>query len=197
MRSTASATPRHLPDTASRRKRRDTAATAMVSLPRLYFLRFGYLVIAVGLVLTKWPLLINHDRPWPLFEGVETCMLVALSLLWFLGLRYPLQMLPALLFEIAWKLIWMAVVVLPLWTSDQLDAPTLSVFYACLFVVIPLAVIPWRYVFAHYVLKQGDPWRSAATGAARKAPPEQDTDPEPSDNASETNTSTSLTGTRT
>ena len=44
-------------------------------------------------------------------------MLVALSLLWFLGLRYPLQMLPVLLFELAWKLIWMIVVVLPLWTS--------------------------------------------------------------------------------
>jgi hypothetical protein len=73
-------------------------------------------------------------------------------------------MLPALLFEIAWKLIWTAVVVLPLWTSDQLDAATLSVFYACLVVVIPLAVIPWRYVVAHYVIKQGDPWRSAATG---------------------------------
>jgi hypothetical protein len=164
MRSTASAPPRYLPDTVSRRKhRQDTAAAATVSLPRLYFLRFGYLVIAVGLALTKWPLIINHDRPWPLFQGVETCMLVALSLLWFLGLRYPLQMLPVLLFEIAWKFIWMAVVVLPLWISDQIDPATLSVIYACLVVVIPLAVIPWRYVIANYVTKQGDPWRSRAT----------------------------------
>ncbi len=87
-------------------------------------------------------------------------MLVALSLLWFLGLRYPLQMLPVLLFEIAWKFIWMIAVVLPLWVSDQLDPATLTVFYACLVVVIPLAVIPWRYVVAHYVIKPGDPWRS-------------------------------------
>src|SRR5215210_4253751 len=93
-----------------------------LSLPHLYFLRLGYLVIAVGLVLTKWPLIINHPEPWPLFEGVETCMLVALSLLWLLGLRSPLQMLPVLLFELAWKFIWMAVVVLPLWTSNQLEA---------------------------------------------------------------------------
>ena len=48
-----------------------------VSLPRLYALRLGYLIIAVGLALVKWPLLINHPQPWPLFEGVETCMLVA------------------------------------------------------------------------------------------------------------------------
>jgi hypothetical protein len=30
-------------------------------------------------------------------------------------------------------------------------------------VVIPIAVIPWRYVVAHYVTKPGDRWRSAAT----------------------------------
>jgi hypothetical protein len=86
--------------------------------------------------------------------------LVALSLLWFLGLRYPLQMLPVLLFEIAWKFIWMIAVVLPLWISDQLDPATVNVFYTCLVVVIPIAVIPWRYVIAHYVTKPGDRWRS-------------------------------------
>ena len=97
-------------------------------------------------------------------------MLVALSLLWFLGLRYPLQMLPVLLFEIAWKFIWMIAVVLPLWVSDQLDPATLKVFYACLVVVIPLAVIPWRYVVAHYVRKPGDPWRSDRNRAVSDRP---------------------------
>jgi len=134
-----------------------------VSLPRLYALRIGYLVIAVGLALVKWPLLFNHPQPWPLFEGVETCMLVALSLLWLLGVRYPLQMLPALLFELAWKLIWTIVVVLPLWRSHQLDPATLYVFYTCLVVVIPAAVIPWRYVVTQYVTKPGDRWRSDTT----------------------------------
>ena len=161
MTTTTSAPPRYPADTTSRNDRKSPTAASGVSLPRLYFLRLGYLVIAVGLAVTKWPLIINHDRPWPLMDGVETCMLVALSLLWFLGLRYPLQMLPVLLFELAWKFIWMIVVVLPLWTSDQMDPATLSVFYACLVVVIPLAVIPWRYVVAHYVTKQGDPWRSS------------------------------------
>jgi hypothetical protein len=139
-----------------------TAGLGM-SLPRLYFLRFGYLLMAVGLALTKWPLIINHDVPWPLTEGVVTCMLVALSLLSFLGLRYPLQMLPILLFELAWKFIWVTVVALPLWTSHQIDPATLNVFYSCLVVLIVLAVIPWRYVVAHYVTSQGDRWLRAAT----------------------------------
>ena len=40
-----------------------------------------------------------------------------------LGIRYPLQMLPVLLFELAWKLIWVAAVVQPLWTAHQMDPP--------------------------------------------------------------------------
>ena len=163
MTSTTSASPR-LPDTTPRQDDRNgTAAATSVSLPRLYLLRLGYLVVAVGLALTKWPLIINHDRPWPLFEGVETCMLVALSLLALLGLRYPLQMLPILLFELGWKFVWVAVVVLPLWISNQMDPATLKVFYSCLVVLIVLAVIPWRYVVAHYVMKPGDRWRSDRT----------------------------------
>jgi hypothetical protein len=163
MTSTTSASPR-LPDTTPRQDDRNgTAAATSVSLPRLYLLRLGYLVVAVGLALTKWPLIINHDRPWPLFEGVETCMLVALSLLALLGLRYPLQMLPILLFELGWKFVWVAVVVLPLWISNQMDPATLQVFYSCLVVLIILAVIPWRYVVAHYVMKPGDRWRSDRT----------------------------------
>jgi hypothetical protein len=164
MRSTTSASPRYQADSTARpNDPKSTPTAAEVSLPRLYFLRLGYLVVAVGLALTKWPLIINHDRPWPLFEGVETCMLVALSLLAFLGLRYPLQMLPILLFELGWKFIWVAVVVLPLRISNQMDPATLQVFYSCLVVLIVLAVIPWRYVVAHYVMKPGDRWRSDRT----------------------------------
>ena len=138
-----------------------------MSLPRLYFLRLGYLVMGVGLVLIKWPLLLNHPQPWPLMEGVETCMLVALSLLSFLGLRYPLKMVPILLFELGWKAIWVAVVVVPLWGAGQLDAATLQVFYSCLVVLIVAAVVPWRYLIRQYVSQQGDPWRSGATVAGR------------------------------
>ena len=137
--------------------------TVGLSLPRLYALRFGYLVIAAGIALTRWPLLVHHPQPWPLIDGVETCMLVALSLLWFLGIRYPLQMLPVLLFELTWKLVWGGFVFLPLWTHHQVDAATWTVFYECLVVVIPAAVIPWRYVVTHYVTKPGDRWRSDAT----------------------------------
>jgi len=164
MKSTGNASPSSLANTTSQLTgRASTTAGAGLSLPRLHFLRLGYFVMAVGLAVTKWPLLMNHDGPWPLMEGVETSMLVALSLLSLLGLRYPVKMLPILLFEIAWKVIWLTVIAVPLLTAGQMDPATMSVFYACLWVVIVLAVLPWRYVVTQYVTKKGDPWRSDAT----------------------------------
>src|SRR4051812_1697416 len=96
------------------------AAAGRPSLPRLHLLRVGYLILGGGLAVVKWPEIVHHE-PWPLMEGVVNCMLAALSVLAFLGLRYPLRMLPLLLFESAWKLIWLTVVALPLWTSDRMD----------------------------------------------------------------------------
>jgi hypothetical protein len=141
--------------------RKERAGLAELSLPRLYLLRFGYLMVAVGIAATKWPMIVTHDGPWPLFEGVETCMLIALSLLCFLGLRYPVRMLPILLFEIGWKLIWLTVIAVPLLTEDSIDPATLSVLFACLWIVIVIAVVPWGYVFREFVVRKGDPWRSA------------------------------------
>jgi hypothetical protein len=138
------------------------ASPPRISLPRLYALRAGYLLLAGGLAVTIWPEVIHHDTSWPLMQGVVNCMLAALSALAFLGLRYPLQMLPLLLFESAWKLIWLAVVAFPLWSADRMDADTLETTYACLGVVIILIVIPWRYVYAHYVAQRGDRWRQRA-----------------------------------
>lgn len=151
------------PDTTVSRANRTKINTAGVSLLQLYLLRGGYLLVGVGIALTKWPLIITHPRPWPLMEGVETCMLVAMSLLAFLGVRYPLRMLPLLMFELAWKAVWVSVVILPLWRADQLDPATLKIFYSCLVVLIVLAVVPWRYVFVHYVKNQGDRWRPTVT----------------------------------
>jgi hypothetical protein len=164
MKSTTNAAPANLADpTPGRNDLNGTTPAAILSLPRLYLLRVGYLVLAVGLTAAKWPEIISHDGPWPLFEGVETCMLVALSLLFFLGLRYPIKMLPILLFEIGWKFIWVTVVVAPLWVNDLLDQATAEIFYFCLVVLIVVAVVPWRYVITHYITKHGDPWRPDAT----------------------------------
>ena len=130
-----------------------------VSLLRFYALRAGYLLLVVGLGMVIWPGIIHHERPWTLMQGVVHCMLAAMSALAILGLRYPLQMLPLLFFEVVWKLLWLIVVALPLWSAHQMDADTLETANDCLLVVVFLIVIPWPYVFANYVMKPGDRWR--------------------------------------
>ena len=130
---------------------------AQISLWRLNLLRLGYLVMGGGLAVVKWPALVDHE-PWELMEGTVECMLVAMSVLALLGLRYPLRMLPILLFEVGWKLTWLAVVALPLWSDNQLDAATREQAAAVLWVVIIIAVIPWRHVLALYLTAPGEPW---------------------------------------
>ncbi len=129
-----------------------------MSLLRLHALRAGYLLLVVGLGLTVWPGIIHHDRPWTLSVGVVRCMLGALSLLSVLGLRYPLKMLPLLLFELAWKSIWLVVVALPAWSAHQMDAGTLETARECLMAVIFIVLIPWPYVWTTYIAEPGDRW---------------------------------------
>ena len=133
-------------------------AAAQVSLWQLNLLRVGYLVMGGGLAVVKWPLLFNHG-PWELKAGTVQCMLVAMSVLGLLGLRYPLRMLPILLFEVGWKLTWLGVIALPLWLDNKLDGATGEQAGWVLWVVIIIAVIPWRHVLAQYVMAPGDPWR--------------------------------------
>ena len=130
-----------------------------VTLFRLYALRAGYLFVAAGLAATIWPLLINHPPRWPLMNSVVASLLAAVSVLAAVGIRYPLQMLPVLLFEAIWKSIWLIAVALPLWSANQLDARTWETVKDCLFGAILIPLIPWRYVLAQYVTKPGDRWR--------------------------------------
>jgi len=75
MRTTTTTSPRDLADTTSRANdRRSSTAAGTLSVRRLNVMRIGYLVVGVGLAVTKWPLLISRTEPWPLFEGLRrTC----------------------------------------------------------------------------------------------------------------------------
>jgi hypothetical protein len=131
---------------------------AQLPLWQVNLLRVGYLFMGGGLAVVKWPLLLDA-RTWELQAGTVECILVAMSVLALLGLRYPVRLLPILLFEVAWKLTWLGVVALPLWLDNRLDAATLEQTGLLLWVAIIIAVIPWRHVVSRYVMSPGDPWR--------------------------------------
>lgn len=73
---------------------------------QLYLLRGTYALIVVFLVTSIWPGVIHHDK-LELMRGVARSLLAAMAPLMLMGLRYPLKMLPALFFELAWKTIWL------------------------------------------------------------------------------------------
>ena len=133
-------------------------APADLSVTRLYAMRAGYLLMGIGLVLVKWPLL-PSAHTLPLFEGVTLCLLTAMSLLAFVGVRHPVKLLPVLVFESVWKVLWLAIVALPRALDGDLDPAARTVLVNCSVVVVILAVTPWRHVWRTWARTPGDRWR--------------------------------------
>lgn len=132
-------------------------AGAGVSLFRLYLLRATYLLFILGLGMFTVPELISHE---PLSRGVIPSLLGAIWLLAFVGLRYPLQMIPLLLFEFAWKTIWLLDYGLAQWSTGQMPATFPEDFRAIVIgVVLMPVVIPWGYAFGQFPKLAGARWR--------------------------------------
>jgi hypothetical protein len=142
---------------ASQSPPRERADHNEVTLFRLYVLRATYLLLVVGVGAIILPSLISHETA---ARGVIPSLLGAVWLLAFLGLRYPLQMLPLLMFELVWKTIWLLDFGLAQWMSGQ-RPPTFAEdsFNIVLGVVLMPLVIPWGYVWRRFVKQAGDRWR--------------------------------------
>jgi hypothetical protein len=130
-----------------------------VSLVRLYVLRAMYLVLAIGGGIAFLPQLTGHE---PTARGVIPSMLAGMWLLACFGLRYPVQMLPILLFELAWKTIWLVDYGLPQWMMG-VNTPVFKEDFKAIALgpVIFILVIPWGYVCRHYLKNPGTRWRQA------------------------------------
>ena len=133
-----------------------------VPLWRLYVLRAAYLLLVVGLGATIVPQLFNHE---PTARGVIPGMLSGLWLLAFLGLKYPLQMLPLLMFEFAWKSVWTLKYGLPQYVSGEMPPTWPGDFQAIAAGVILMPiVIPWGHVYRRYIKGPMDLVEDGVTG---------------------------------
>ena len=141
-----------------------------VSTFRLYILRAMYVFTVVGLAIEKLPALLHPANLSP-GDSVILSVLGGTALLAVVGIRYPIKMLPLLFFEFVWKSIWILVFGLPLLLSGGLD-PNVSfggteTLIACLVgvVLVPL-VVPWGYVFKHYLRVPGARWGKQVSAVA-------------------------------
>jgi len=136
----------------------DAGPAAEVPVWRLYALRALYLMIGLFLITGVGPQLANV--PPTLMTGVGRALLTALGLLALVGVRYPLQMLPLMLFEGTWKAVWLAAIGLPLWSAGRLDPDSAQTFKECAIgLPLVLVVLPWKYLFEHYVRRPSERWR--------------------------------------
>ena len=134
-----------------------------VSPLRLWLMRAMYLLMAVGIGLTIWPLIISHSSAVPRMTGVAWALLGTIGLLALLGVLYPLQMIPILLFELTWKVIWLTAFALPRWLDGTLDDAMRTTIFETSLGAILLVVIPWRYLLDEL---RGEAHRSMDTALA-------------------------------
>ena len=128
-----------------------------VSLVRLYVMRATALAGAIALGSDILPALAWPD---PVGRGMITAILGGLWAMCLIAIRYPLRMVPILLFEFVWKLIWLLRFGLPQWLAGA-GSPRLGqdLIDIGLFPFVLLFVIPWPYVWRHYVRAPAERWR--------------------------------------
>ncbi len=130
-----------------------------VAMWRINAIRLLFLLMAVIMGSVVWRQLLLDWADWPLWKGVGKSMLAALALISLIGVRYPLQMLPLMLYEIAWKTVWLILIALRAWLNGRWNADIDSMFYDCIGIIVAYFVVPWRYVWARYFAESMEPLR--------------------------------------
>ncbi len=125
-----------------------------VSLFRFYLLRFYFALNFVALGFQAWIEIFRHTGLWQPIEGIAYSFWAAFSLLAFLGIIHPLKMIPLLLVQITYKLIWSIIVAYPLWLSNKPEAFHELTNIMVNGVIIDLFIIPWVYVFRNYIISK-------------------------------------------
>jgi hypothetical protein len=121
----------------------------------IYLLRLLFLLVVVFVGYDSWTYIVNHKGSWDHVKAAAFCMWASYSLLSIIGVFQPLKMLPLVLFEILYKIVWLIIVAYPLWSANQLSgSPAEAMTYAFLWVLLPIVATPWKYVLVKYVLNR-------------------------------------------
>jgi len=119
----------------------------------IYAMRLIYFLMAVFLSFDVWSYIISFEGTWSPTEAMDWSVWAAFSLIAILGIFRTIEMIPILILEIAYKLIWLVLVALPLWKNGNLTAAsTDGMIFPFALVVLPIVAIPWVYVLNRYVL---------------------------------------------
>ncbi|MDQ3856415.1 MAG: hypothetical protein M3281_08505 [Chloroflexota bacterium] len=118
----------------------------------IYLLRLMFVLMFVALGRTVWTYILSHEGAWGSDEAMAYSVLASFSVLAVLGILRPLRMLPLVMLEIAYKVMWLIMVAYPLWSAGELAGSALeSRTFSFSLVVLPIVAMPWKYAFDTYV----------------------------------------------
>jgi hypothetical protein len=118
----------------------------------IYLLRLLYGLMFFVLGKMTWTHILTHKGPWDPTDAVAWCVWTAFATLACLGIVRPLTMLPIVLLEIFYKVLWLVVVAYPLWSRGTLAGSAAEgITSQFLWVILPIVAMPWGYAFVKYV----------------------------------------------
>lgn len=121
----------------------------------IYLLRLLYVLIVVFVGTDALPGLFQHQGTREPFASAAVAMWASFAVLSSIGILYPLKMLPLVLFEILYKVLWLIAIALPLWSEGQLlGSPNETMTYSFLTVLLPIVAVPWKFVWNTYILNR-------------------------------------------
>jgi hypothetical protein len=121
----------------------------------IYLLRLMFLLMIVFLGRQSWTHIFTFKGPWVPADAMNWCIWAAFATFAILGIINPLKMLPIVMLEVFYKVLWLLLVAYPLWHTNRLAGSSAEgMTDAFLWVVLPILATPWGYVFRRYILNK-------------------------------------------
>lgn len=119
---------------------------------QIYLMRLGFLLVIVLVGNIAWSNILTHEGDWDPLQAVALSMWAGCSVLSVFGLINPLKWIPLVLFEIAYKSIWLVVVAYPMWSAGTLAGSRAEdIALSFVPVILPVVAMPWGYVLRSHV----------------------------------------------
>lgn len=119
----------------------------------IYLMRLVYVLMVVFVGQDAWGYILTFDGVWGSYEAMAWSVWATFATLALVGVFRTVQMIPILLLEIFYKVLWLVIVAYPLWQNGKLEGSSAEgMTGAFIWVVLPIVVVPWRYVGSKLIL---------------------------------------------
>lgn len=119
----------------------------------IFLMRGIYILMFFVLGKDAWSYILEHSNSWNENEAVAWSVWAAFSTLALLGIFRTVLMIPILLLEIFYKILWLVLVAYPLIEKSQFKGSGVEeTTIAFMLVVLPIIAVPWGYVFNKYIM---------------------------------------------